>query len=37
MDTLECLDGDVLNVLPIVKCSLLNYFLCVISGNNSIE
>ena len=37
MDTLEGLDDDVFNVLPIFICYPFHYFLCVLSGNNRIE
>ena len=37
MDTLEGLDDGLFNVLPIVTCSFLHYFICVIGVNNRME
>ena len=37
MDALEDLANNVFNVLPIVTGSILRYFICVISFNNSME
>ena len=37
MDTLEGLDDGLFNVLPIVTCSFLNYFIYVLSVNSSME
>ena len=37
MYTCERLSDEVFNVLPMITCYILYYFLCVLSGKNIIE